>query len=55
MATFVKVAQAADVEPGCGKRARFDVTSGARLRPPAPRGAARNDVRIDGEDVTVEL
>ena len=102
MATFVKVAKAADVEPGCGKSfevngkrialftvegtlyaiydtcthrsgplsegelngnevscpwhgARFDVTSGAELGPPAPRGVARYDVRIDGEDVTVEL
>jgi hypothetical protein len=55
MATFVKVAKAADVEPGCGRRAGFDVTSGAELGSPAPRGAARYDVRIVGEDVTVEL
>jgi len=55
MATFVKVAKAADIAPGCGRRARFDVTSGAELGPPAPRGAARYDVRIDGEYVTVEL
>ena len=35
--------------------AKFDVTSGAELGPPAPRGVTRYDVRIDGEDVTVEL
>jgi nitrite reductase/ring-hydroxylating ferredoxin subunit len=102
MATFVKVAKAADVEPGCGKSfevngkrialfnvegtlyaiddtcthrggplsegelngnevscpwhgARFDVTSGSELSPPAPNGVTRYSVRVDGEDVAVEV
>jgi nitrite reductase/ring-hydroxylating ferredoxin subunit len=100
MATFVKVAKAADVEPACGKAlksmasalfnvegtlyaiddtcthrggplsegelngnevscpwhgARFDVTSGSELSPPAPNGVARYSVRVDGEDVAVEV
>ena len=102
MATFVKIAKAADVEPGCGKSfevngkriglfnvegtlyaiddtcthrggplsegelngnqvscpwhgARFDVTSGSELSPPATRGVARYSIRVDGEDVAVEV
>jgi nitrite reductase/ring-hydroxylating ferredoxin subunit len=98
MATFVKIAKAADVEPGCGKSfevngkrialfnvegtlyaiddtcthrggplsegelndnevscPRFDVTSGSELSPHAPRGVARYSVRVDGEDVAVEV
>ena len=35
--------------------ARFDVTSGAELSPPAPRGVARYNVRVDGEDVAIEV
>lgn len=33
----------------------FDVTSGAVLAMPAPRHVARYDVRVNGEDIEVEL
>ena len=33
----------------------FDVTSGAVLGAPAPRGVARYAVRVEGEDIKVEL
>jgi nitrite reductase (NADH) small subunit len=33
----------------------FDVTSGAVLAAPAPRGVARYDLRVNGEDIEVEL
>ena len=33
----------------------FDVTSGAVLGAPAPRDVARYAVRVEGEDIKVEL
>ena len=33
----------------------FDVTSGAVMRSPAPRDVARYAVRVEGEDIKVEL
>ena len=35
--------------------ARFDVTTGQVLGPPAAKGVARYDVRVDGEDVKIEM
>ena len=102
MATFVKIAKTAEVEPGCGKSfevngkriapfnvegtlyalddtcthrggplsegdlngnqvtcpwhgAVFDVTTGGVLRPPAPGGVLRYNVRVEGEDIAVEV
>ncbi len=33
----------------------FDVTTGEVLRPPAPRGVTRYNVRVEGEDIEVEI
>ena len=33
----------------------FDVTTGGVLRPPAPRGVSRYNVRVEGEDIEVEI
>ena len=35
--------------------ARFDVTTGEVLGPPAARGVGRYDVRVEGEDVKIEI
>ena len=35
--------------------ARFDVTTGAVLGPPAAAGVGRYDVRVEGEDVKIEI
>jgi nitrite reductase/ring-hydroxylating ferredoxin subunit len=35
--------------------ARFDVTTGQVLGPPAARGVGRYDVRVEGEDVKIEI
>ena len=35
--------------------ARFDVTTGQVLGPPAAEGVARYDVRVEGEDVEIEM
>jgi nitrite reductase/ring-hydroxylating ferredoxin subunit len=35
--------------------ARFDVTTGAHLSPPAPRDATRYQVQVTGEDVQVDV
>lgn len=35
--------------------ARFDVTTGAVLGPPAPERVARYPVKIDGRDIEVEI
>ena len=35
--------------------ARFNVTTGEVLGPPAARGVARYDVRVEGEDVKIEM
>ena len=36
-------------------RATYDITTGNVLGPPAPRGVARYEVRIDGSDIKVEV
>lgn len=33
----------------------FDVTTGEQLGPPAPRCVSRYNVRVDGEDIAVEV
>lgn len=33
----------------------FDVATGSVLRPPAPRGVARYEVKVEGNEVKVEL
>ena len=33
----------------------FDVTTGGVLRPPAPGGVLRYNVRVEGEDIAVEV
>jgi len=33
----------------------FDVRTGSVLRPPAPKDVARYNVRVEGEDIEVEL
>jgi 3-phenylpropionate/trans-cinnamate dioxygenase ferredoxin component len=35
--------------------ARFDVTTGGVLGPPAPQGVARYNVRVEGSDIEVEV
>jgi 3-phenylpropionate/trans-cinnamate dioxygenase ferredoxin subunit len=35
--------------------ARFDVTTGEVLGPPAPQGVARYNVRVEGTDIEVEV
>ena len=35
--------------------ARYDVTTGAVLSPPAPQGVARYDIRVEGSDIEVEI
>jgi nitrite reductase/ring-hydroxylating ferredoxin subunit len=35
--------------------ARFDVTTGGVLGPPAPQGVARYNVRVEGSDIQVEI
>jgi nitrite reductase/ring-hydroxylating ferredoxin subunit len=35
--------------------ARFDVTTGEVLGPPAPQGVARYNVRVEGSDIEVEI
>jgi nitrite reductase/ring-hydroxylating ferredoxin subunit len=35
--------------------ARFDVTTGEVLGPPAAAGVGRYDVRVEGEDVKIEI
>jgi len=35
--------------------ARFDVTTGEVLGPPAPNGVARYNVRVEGENIEVEI
>ena len=35
--------------------ARFDVTTGEVLGPPAPEGVARHNVRVEGENIEVEI
>ena len=35
--------------------ARFDVTTGEVLGPPAPQGVARYNVRVEGSDIEVEV
>jgi len=35
--------------------ARFDVTTGGVLGPPAPQGVARYNVRVEGTDIEVEV
>ncbi len=35
--------------------ARFDVTTGEVLGPPAPQGVARYNVRVEGSDIQVEV
>ena len=35
--------------------ARFDVTTGAVLGPPAPQGVARYNVRVESGDIEVEV
>jgi len=35
--------------------ARFEVTTGEVLGPPAARGVGRYDVRVEGEDVKIEI
>jgi 3-phenylpropionate/trans-cinnamate dioxygenase ferredoxin subunit len=33
----------------------FDVRTGSVVGPPAPKGVARYNVRVEGEDIEVEL
>ena len=33
----------------------FDVTTAGVLRPPAPRGVSRSNVRVEGGDIEVEI
>jgi nitrite reductase/ring-hydroxylating ferredoxin subunit len=35
--------------------ATFDVTTGAALGPPAPKGVARYNVRVEGSNIEVEV
>ncbi len=35
--------------------ARYDVTTGEVLGPPAPQGVARYNVRVEGSDIEVEV
>ena len=35
--------------------ARYDVTTGAVLSPPAPQGVARYNIRVEGSDIEVEI
>ena len=35
--------------------ATYDITTGNVLGPPAPRGVARYEVRVDGSDIKVEV
>ena len=35
--------------------ATYDLTTGEVLRPPAPKGVARYNARVEGDDVEVEI